>query len=177
MIHERIREARQQRGWTQAQLAERSGITIGYIKQLEGGHKPNPTQDTLHKLARAFGISVSELLGEDDELARPVPPVPTWRAAGVSEDQIARAAAVWADMPRDWRAKVSGHLLTSARSLATVDALIEQVQVRLDALKAQADEGHGSPPAGDSVGPEDALDIEADDQATRHSHLLFSPGR
>ena len=177
-LGERIRQEREARGWSQAELAGRvGGITSQYISMLEKGKRDNPTRELLRQLAKEFGISVSELLGEDDELARPVPPVPTWRAAGVSEDQIARAAAVWADMPRDWRAKVSGHLLTSARSLATVDALIEQVQVRLDALKAQADEGHGSPPAGDSVGPEDALDIEADDQATRHSHLLFSPGR
>jgi transcriptional regulator with XRE-family HTH domain len=171
MIHERIREARQQRGWTQAQLAQVSGISLGYIKQLEGGHKPNPTQDTLNKLARAFSVPVSTLLGEDDEFATPIPPVPTWRRMGVSEDRIAQAAAIWADLTRDQRDKLSGHLQASASSLAAVDALIQQVQVRLDALRAQVQAGNDPPEAADPIRPADPVEPEGSDNPTRHGNF------
>jgi transcriptional regulator with XRE-family HTH domain len=47
---------------TQGQLAKSAGVTQGYIAQLEGGTKKNPSLPTLKKLARALGVPVGELL-------------------------------------------------------------------------------------------------------------------
>jgi transcriptional regulator with XRE-family HTH domain len=139
MIHERIREARQQRGWTQAQLAEHSGITLGYIKQLEGGHKPNPTQDTLHKLARALDVPVSTLLGEADELAGPLPAAKL-RSWGVSEAEITQYSAAWPYWSRKQRATFLGDLEMIRRARANVQALTDEVQAKVRALENKANQ-------------------------------------
>lgn len=169
-----IRAARLARGWTQRQLAEVSGVSEIAIKRLEGG-KNVPSGNSLQRLAQALEVSTDTLMGRNDQFANPVPPVPTWRQLGVSEDRIAQAAAIWADLSRDQRVKLSGHLQNSAISLAAVDALIEQVQVRVDALKAQVQEADDPPPTRDPVGPEQPMEVKGYEQSTRHGHI-FSPG-
>ena len=54
----RIRKAR---GWTQEELAERSGLSQQYLSDLERG-KRNPTIVTIYELAQAFGVSHLELV-------------------------------------------------------------------------------------------------------------------
>ena len=51
---------------SQAKLAERSGISQGYLSSLERGEK-QPTLPVLKKLAAALGISVSELVDGDEK--------------------------------------------------------------------------------------------------------------
>lgn len=58
-----IRRLREQEDMTQGQLAKKAGVTQGYIAQLEGGLRKNPSLPTLKKLARALGVPVGELLG------------------------------------------------------------------------------------------------------------------
>jgi transcriptional regulator with XRE-family HTH domain len=43
-------------------LAERADVPPGYLSELEGGKKKNPSLDVLKKLARALGVPVGELL-------------------------------------------------------------------------------------------------------------------
>lgn len=51
---------RRERGWTQADLAERSKLTRGYIARVEiGRHDPSFT--TLVALARALRVPVADL--------------------------------------------------------------------------------------------------------------------
>lgn len=57
----RLRQLRIARGWTQEQLAEAAGITSTYTSDLERGEKV-PSLSILLRLARAFDISVAELL-------------------------------------------------------------------------------------------------------------------
>jgi transcriptional regulator with XRE-family HTH domain len=47
---------------TQDKLARKAGVTQGYIAQLEGGLRKNPSLPTLKKLATALGVPVTELL-------------------------------------------------------------------------------------------------------------------
>lgn len=54
----RIRRAK---GWTQEQLAERSGLTQQYLSDLERG-KRNPTIVTIYELALALEVSHMELV-------------------------------------------------------------------------------------------------------------------
>jgi transcriptional regulator with XRE-family HTH domain len=71
-----LRRARLRRGLTQEQLAERSGLSVGVIKKLEGGGTGR--LDTYHALARALNMRTSALLdpagphhtrrGDDDKI-------------------------------------------------------------------------------------------------------------
>jgi transcriptional regulator with XRE-family HTH domain len=52
---------RSHRSWSQADLAERAGISITFLSSIERGNKwPHP--ETLSNLAQAFGIEAYELI-------------------------------------------------------------------------------------------------------------------
>jgi transcriptional regulator with XRE-family HTH domain len=57
----RIKALRARRKITQAELAERAGISHGYLARLETGRQ-DPTITTLEKLAKALKVPVEKLL-------------------------------------------------------------------------------------------------------------------
>ena len=57
----RVRDLRQQRGWTQEALGERAGLSYKFIGEIERG-VGNPTIDSIDQIARGFGIDVALLL-------------------------------------------------------------------------------------------------------------------
>lgn len=57
----RIKRLRDDLGWTQAQLAEESGLSQETISRYEGGHM-EPRLDALRALAKAFGVDAGVLL-------------------------------------------------------------------------------------------------------------------
>lgn len=61
-----VRRLRASRGWSQFELADRSGFHKTYIGDLERAER-NITIDNIAKLARGFGV-------EADEFFRPVAP-------------------------------------------------------------------------------------------------------
>lgn len=60
VLHNRLRQARADRGWTQAELAERVGVTRKTINTVENAVFVPSTVLAL-KLARATGMTVEEL--------------------------------------------------------------------------------------------------------------------
>ena len=56
-----IRRVRREEGLTQAALAERAGLSTGYISLIEQGHA-NPRLETLSVLAEALETSPVDLL-------------------------------------------------------------------------------------------------------------------
>jgi transcriptional regulator with XRE-family HTH domain len=60
----RIRVRREAISLTQAQLAEKSGVSSNYIGVVERGEKL-PTLDTLENVAEALGVGLGGLLAED----------------------------------------------------------------------------------------------------------------
>jgi transcriptional regulator with XRE-family HTH domain len=58
---ERIRKLRRAKGWRQIDLAEQSGVHEVHISDLERGTR-EPGLRTLSKIARALGITLSEVL-------------------------------------------------------------------------------------------------------------------
>lgn len=60
-LGEKLKELRADRGWTQNELAKRSGLDRGYIANLETNMVDKPSADTFLKLARAFNIRTEEL--------------------------------------------------------------------------------------------------------------------
>jgi len=50
-----LKKLRNEKGWTQEELAERAGMHFTYIGQIERGLR-NPSLINLYKLARALGV-------------------------------------------------------------------------------------------------------------------------
>ncbi|MDR2259006.1 MAG: helix-turn-helix domain-containing protein [Treponema sp.] len=59
---------RNRRNWSQADLAEKSGLSVVYLSDIERGNKW-PYLDTLVKLAEAFEMEVFELLKPQEVLS------------------------------------------------------------------------------------------------------------
>jgi transcriptional regulator with XRE-family HTH domain len=58
-----LKGLREGRGLTQAQLAERSGVPLGSLRNYEQGHR-TPLLDQAAKLAKALGCSLDDLAPE-----------------------------------------------------------------------------------------------------------------
>ena len=74
-VGKKIKEVRNSKKLTQAQLAERLGVTQPTVQQYEGGRR-KPKAKTLHRIADALGVDVRELDSR----------VFTFRDQGVDED-------------------------------------------------------------------------------------------
>jgi transcriptional regulator with XRE-family HTH domain len=56
-----LADLRAERQWTLRELAERSGLSIAYVSELEHGRKL-PTLEALAQLAQAYEVSLAEFL-------------------------------------------------------------------------------------------------------------------
>lgn len=63
---EKLRQLRQERQWTQPDLAEKLGIEQSWLSKIEND-KSAPSSDLLQKIEQAFAIPLSELLSGLDE--------------------------------------------------------------------------------------------------------------
>jgi transcriptional regulator with XRE-family HTH domain len=64
-----VRQLREQRGWTQELLAERSDLNRSYVGELERG-QAIPSLLTINKLSLALGVSLSNLLAHTERIAQ-----------------------------------------------------------------------------------------------------------
>ena len=61
----RVRALREERGWSQEQLARLAGVPASWLAMVELGVSDQPSAESLSRLADAFGISVQTLaIGE-----------------------------------------------------------------------------------------------------------------
>jgi transcriptional regulator with XRE-family HTH domain len=79
-----LKAFRGRRNWSQADLAEKSGLSIVYLSDIERGNKW-PYLDTLVKLAEAFKVEVYELLKPENTL----PPANADIMVKFTEDAVA----------------------------------------------------------------------------------------
>lgn len=87
----RLRAIRVSRGWSQAQLATRSGVSQLSISRLERGAVAKPNHFGLVGLARALETSVDELTGQTPRPPNPAPVEPE-RELSPLERAVFRAA-------------------------------------------------------------------------------------
>jgi transcriptional regulator with XRE-family HTH domain len=66
-LGENIRRLRLDKGWTQGQLSERSGVKVPHISSLEQDDG-DPKLSTLYKLMQAFGCTPNALLRDPEEI-------------------------------------------------------------------------------------------------------------
>ena len=62
-LGKRIKELRSKFKITQDKLAKKADIPFSTLAKVEAGYTPNPSMETLIKIADAFGISLDELVG------------------------------------------------------------------------------------------------------------------
>lgn len=63
-LGERVRFLRQGKGWSQAKLAEESGVPKAYISDLENGEAGKPNIQYAYSIAVALGVTLDDLLNE-----------------------------------------------------------------------------------------------------------------
>lgn len=65
-LGENINRLRRDKGWTQGDLADKSGIRVGHISKLER-NETDPKLDTIYKLMQALDCSPNALLRDIDK--------------------------------------------------------------------------------------------------------------
>ncbi len=63
-ISKNIRRIRQEKGMSQDRLSKKADLALNTIVKIETGENPNPTAETLKKIAKALDISVGDLFKE-----------------------------------------------------------------------------------------------------------------
>ena len=63
-LDENIKKYRKQKGFTQKELASKSGLSFSMISKLESGEQLNPSYQTIKKIANALNIYPEKLVNE-----------------------------------------------------------------------------------------------------------------
>jgi len=71
-LGQRIKDARELKGWSLGALGENAGISKSYLAKLERGEIQNPGIRTLHVIAVALGITLGDLLGKTPGAKTPI---------------------------------------------------------------------------------------------------------
>jgi transcriptional regulator with XRE-family HTH domain len=71
-IGERLTEARESKGLTQAELVRKSGVAERTLRDIESGVTQNPSTATVKRLAAALGVPAEQIMG-DEPVERPAP--------------------------------------------------------------------------------------------------------
>ena len=63
-IAKNIRLLRKEKGFSQDRLSKEAEVAYNTIIKIESGENPNPTVDTLERVANALGVSIEKLFKE-----------------------------------------------------------------------------------------------------------------
>jgi transcriptional regulator with XRE-family HTH domain len=122
VIGDRVKAGREQRQWSQYDLARESGVSQSAIAKIETGQRPRPSGNVLQKLARALDTTVDALLQDGPPIDIDQPPIDWQKAAGEwSESNEAELRRAWAGMTLKQRA----HELAELQRLAALRAEIQ----------------------------------------------------
>ena len=72
-IADHLRLYRTRTGLSVTEAAIEAGINRSYLYDLEAGRSSNPSIGVLKSLANVYGLTVAELIGDDE-------PAPTWES-------------------------------------------------------------------------------------------------
>lgn len=113
----RIKELRIERGFSQQALADAAGTAKGTIQQYEAG-KRQPRLEQLGRIADAFGVPVSDLLGVSGQDAAQMEKYETYRGRATAALEAARNS----DAPPDVIANIEQIIAISE------DAILERAR-------------------------------------------------
>ena len=66
-LGDRIKQRREELGWSQRELAQQAGVPQPTISDLERGRQKDVTTTYARRLARALGVSIDYLVGTWEE--------------------------------------------------------------------------------------------------------------
>jgi len=69
-VGKKIRTLRLEKGFTLPALAEKAGVSKGFLFQIEDDEKANPSLETLNRLAKALDVTIAELLEKESVRAK-----------------------------------------------------------------------------------------------------------
>jgi len=61
-IAQNIKEKRKKIGLSQDKLSKLAGVAYNTVVKIESGENPNPTIDTLRRIAKALNVGVDDLI-------------------------------------------------------------------------------------------------------------------
>ena len=127
-----IKQLRNEKGWSQGQLAVYSETSQPTVNQIETG-KRNPSTETLEKLARALEVEVADLFPKAPRRASPELPlfnsVEEWRAAhGHRDEDQFRAYVMDLDLDIDKKGRPRGLEHAIAELRHTRDRLLQDLK-------------------------------------------------
>lgn len=96
---ERVRGARERRGWSQRMLAARSRVSPSTVSRIEDG-LVTPDLATIRKIAEALNLSADDFVSGRAEKAAPIPTVGTVRRTEDVDLPVYRAHAGRVDLTR-----------------------------------------------------------------------------
>ena len=68
MYQNRIKQYREEQGITMKEIAEKCGISAGYLCHLEKGRRANPSTEVMEKIARALNKTIPEVFFSNELL-------------------------------------------------------------------------------------------------------------
>jgi transcriptional regulator with XRE-family HTH domain len=106
-IGTKVREARERRGLSMAEVARASGLSPGAVSRIEHGER-SPGAATLARLARVLGVEVGHLIGSGDGDGRAVATVAPAASSLPPEvsEAISTVATIMPTLPLQGRQRV-----------------------------------------------------------------------
>ncbi len=117
----KLRTIRERKGWSQSDLAEKSGVVLNTISRMENGENCRP--DSGQRVAKALGVDLESLLTAGAP-AEPKPaPAPAQALAGLDEVAalLDRRESVNLVLPNGTNGRAVGEHLTGPLGLPVVD--------------------------------------------------------
>lgn len=72
----KLRQLRENQGWTLADVSEVAGISISHLSAIEKGTRPNPSFSVVVKLAKVYAVPLSYFLEADElDINHQLPPL------------------------------------------------------------------------------------------------------
>lgn len=173
----KIKQLREAAGWTQAELATRSGLGRGYISRLETDDYNKPSADTFVRLASALKVSPDELHEAAGYIRRRemVPPPhnglrPFYALLKEVQEhyelletvEVPIVGSVPAGDPEPEEADFKGYISIPKEHLGSA------VKSRLKALRV-----HGESLSGDNIHDGDLLIVDPDPDVTLHGQIFI----
>lgn len=99
-MRSRLKELRQRAGLTQVELSEKAGITQSTVSKIESG-RGDGDEDTLGRIAAVLGVSVADLVAEDDAPIVDAQLVPSMSSRPGWTEVLARAKTIAPEVDAD----------------------------------------------------------------------------
>ncbi|WP_068773733.1 helix-turn-helix domain-containing protein [Paenibacillus sp. FJAT-26967] len=120
-FYDKLRDLRKLKGYTIRELADRSGVSAGYISQLENGNRNVPSPEVLMKLSEGLNIPYADLMtiagyleSPDAEVLLPKTPVNLRRF--LHDNDLIFDGIELTDMDKEWIERMLSALFWKERN-------------------------------------------------------------